>query len=152
MPLTPKQQLFVTEYIVDLNAAAAAARAGYSKRTARQAAAKLMANATIQAAILDAKSRRMEATEITAEWTLRRLVEEANYHGEGSTHGARVRALELVGKHLSLFEDRFRVVGVGGNDEPTPFERRVLEFRKRYAGSRFTPTFARRSKNGLAVK
>lgn len=33
--LTPKQQRFCDEYLVDLNAAAAAARAGYSKKSAR---------------------------------------------------------------------------------------------------------------------
>ncbi len=34
MSLTPKQQLFVAEYLVDLNATQAAVRAGYSKKTA----------------------------------------------------------------------------------------------------------------------
>ena len=32
--LTPKQERFCQEYLVDLNAAAAARRAGYSKQTA----------------------------------------------------------------------------------------------------------------------
>ena len=34
--LTPKQTMFVNEYLVDLNATQAAIRAGYSKKTARQ--------------------------------------------------------------------------------------------------------------------
>ena len=34
MKLTPKQKRFVAEYLVDLNATAAAIRAGYSKKTA----------------------------------------------------------------------------------------------------------------------
>ena len=34
--LTPKQALFVQEYLVDLNATQAAIRTGYSARTARQ--------------------------------------------------------------------------------------------------------------------
>ncbi len=34
MALTPKQKRFVAEYLVDLNATAAAIRAGYSKKTA----------------------------------------------------------------------------------------------------------------------
>ncbi len=33
--LTPKQQCFIEEYLIDLNATAAAIRAGYSPRTAR---------------------------------------------------------------------------------------------------------------------
>ena len=36
MPLTPKQELFVQEYLVDMNATQAAIRAGYSKRSADQ--------------------------------------------------------------------------------------------------------------------
>ena len=34
--MTPKQQRFVEEYLVDLNATQAAIRAGYSARTASQ--------------------------------------------------------------------------------------------------------------------
>jgi phage terminase small subunit len=34
MPLTPKQESFVEEYLIDLNATQAAIRAGYSKTTA----------------------------------------------------------------------------------------------------------------------
>ena len=36
MSLTPKQELFVQEYLVDMNATQAAIRAGYSKRSADQ--------------------------------------------------------------------------------------------------------------------
>ncbi len=36
--LTPKQRRFVEEYLIDLNATQAAARAGYSPKTARQIA------------------------------------------------------------------------------------------------------------------
>ena len=34
--LTPKQQRFVEEYLIDLNATQAAIRAGYSEKTAQQ--------------------------------------------------------------------------------------------------------------------
>jgi hypothetical protein len=37
-PLTPKQAAFVREYLVDLNAAAAAERAGYAAKSARYSA------------------------------------------------------------------------------------------------------------------
>lgn len=36
MKLTPKQQLFCDEYLIDLNATQAAIRAGYSEKTAKQ--------------------------------------------------------------------------------------------------------------------
>ena len=35
MSLTPKQQRFVSEYLIDLNATQAAIRAGYSEKTAK---------------------------------------------------------------------------------------------------------------------
>lgn len=49
--LTPKQAKFVEEYLVDLNATAAARRAGYSKKRASEIAYQLLQKTTVQAAI-----------------------------------------------------------------------------------------------------
>ena len=46
--LTNKQTLFCQEYIKDFNATQAAIRAGYSKKTANEQAARLLANVSIQ--------------------------------------------------------------------------------------------------------
>ena len=46
--LTAKQQRFCDEYLIDLNATQAAIRAGYSKKTAAQAAARLLTNVKVQ--------------------------------------------------------------------------------------------------------
>lgn len=75
--LTARQQRFVEEYLRDLNATQAAERAGYSKRTANEQAAQLMKHPEIIAAIDAAKSDRSERTGVSADWVLRRLVEEA---------------------------------------------------------------------------
>jgi phage terminase small subunit len=40
--LTPKQTRFVEEYLIDLNATAAAIRAGYSAKTANQQGPRLL--------------------------------------------------------------------------------------------------------------
>lgn len=45
--MTPKQRRFVDEYLIDLNATAAAKRAGYSQRTARSQAERLLTNVDI---------------------------------------------------------------------------------------------------------
>jgi phage terminase small subunit len=46
--LTAKQQRFCDEYLIDLNATQAAIRAGYSPKTAAQAAARLLTNVKVQ--------------------------------------------------------------------------------------------------------
>lgn len=49
--LTDKEKLFIIEYLVDFNATQAAIAAGYSKKTAKQAAARLLSFVYIQDAI-----------------------------------------------------------------------------------------------------
>lgn len=71
MALTPKQKRFVAEYLVDLNATAAAKRAGYSEKTACEQAARLLANVKVQTAVQEAKQARQKRTEITQDMVLR---------------------------------------------------------------------------------
>ena len=71
--LSDKQARFVEEYLVDLNAVAAAERAGYSKMTAQKQAFTLLANPVIQHAVERAKKARSARTEITADNVLREL-------------------------------------------------------------------------------
>jgi phage terminase small subunit len=73
MPMTPKKEAFVREYLVDLNATQAAIRAGYSVRTANEQAARLLANVSVRAAVDEAMAERAERTEITADKVLREL-------------------------------------------------------------------------------
>lgn len=78
MGLTPKQARFVEEYLLDLNGKQAAIRAGYSERTAESQGARLLGNAKVQRAVMDAKSDRSERTKIDADWLLSRLAQEAD--------------------------------------------------------------------------
>ena len=73
--LTPRQARFVEEYLLDLNASAAAARAGYSRKTARSIGQRLLTNVDIAAAITEAKRERSEATKIDAAWVLKQAVD-----------------------------------------------------------------------------
>lgn len=75
--LTPKQQRFVEEYMIDMNGTQAAIRAGYSKKTANEIAAENLAKPSIIAAIDAQKIKRSEKTQINAEWVLSRLAAEA---------------------------------------------------------------------------
>ena len=119
--LTAKQQAFIQEYLLDLNATQAAIRAGYSEKTAKQQASRLLTNVDVQAALREAQEARSERTELTQDWVLSRLVEntqramqaepvrdrEGNPTGEYTYAGAVAnKALELLGKHLGMFADR----------------------------------------------
>ena len=160
--LTPKQQRFVDEYILDLNATQAAIRAGYSEKGATVRGAELLANRNVAAVIEAAKQRREKRTEITADRVLEGLaavafgdlrtlfsdtgalispsdlpdaaakmlagIEVSTVNrGEGDVeHVAKVKtndrlkALELLGKHLGMFVDRKELSGPGGG--PIPLE------------------------------
>ncbi len=67
MSLTPKQARFVEEYLLDLNATAAAKRAGYSERTAKQQGQRLLTNVDVQAAVTEAQKARSERTNTEAD-------------------------------------------------------------------------------------
>lgn len=71
--LTPKQQRFVEEYLVDLNATQAAIRAGYSERTAEATGSRLLRNVKVKTAIQQARDKRTERTEITQDMVIQQL-------------------------------------------------------------------------------
>lgn len=73
--LTPKQKRFVDEYLIDLNATQAAIRAGYSKRTANEQGARLLANVSVQEAVQAAMAERGKRTQMEADEVLQRLAQ-----------------------------------------------------------------------------
>lgn len=150
--LTQRQERFVQEYLVDLNATAAAIRAGYREKTAAQQGHNLLQKPEIQLEIRRAKAEREERTRVTSDMVVQELAKIAFASGAdyakvvGSGDGAstvvitptdtlsgnqraaiacieetkfgirvstcdKVRALELLGKHLGAFE------GNGGSED-----------------------------------
>jgi phage terminase small subunit len=73
MALTPKQERFVQEYLIDLNATQAAIRAGYSAKTAEQQAYQLLQKTSVSDEIAAAQQKRAERTEITQDRVLKEL-------------------------------------------------------------------------------
>ena len=67
MALTPKQERFVQEYLVDLNATAAAKRAGYNEKTAYSMGQRLLKKVEIQNSIQEAQRSLQDRTEVTQE-------------------------------------------------------------------------------------
>lgn len=145
--LTPRQRLFASEYLVDLNATQAAVRAGYSRKNADQIGNQLLGKAIVAKAIQDAMTKREKRTEITQDMVIAQLAKVAfadikdfvSWDDEGikiqdsakvdgtllnevseniSELGGRtikvkrhdaMKALELLGRHLGMFNDKMHV-------------------------------------------
>lgn len=73
LPLEPRQQLFVDEYLVDLNATQAAIRAGYSENSARAIGCENLTKPNIANAIAKAQEERSSRTKITQDMVLQEL-------------------------------------------------------------------------------
>jgi len=130
MALTQKQQMFVKEYLIDLNATQAAIRAGYSEKTSYSIGDENLKKPEIAAAIQEAMDKRAKKVEVNAEYVLTTIVEtierckqeiEPIYEGIGENRmftgefkfdsGAVLKGAELLGKHLKLFTDKTEVEG-----------------------------------------
>jgi phage terminase small subunit len=104
--LTPKQERFVAEYLVDLNATQAAVRAGYSRKTASSQGERLLRNVEVSKAIKAGQKKRVAKSEITAE---RVLTELAGVGFGTKSDMTKVKALELIARHMGMLDDRLRV-------------------------------------------
>ena len=116
--LTAKQQRFVDEYLIDLNATQAAIRAGYSEKTARSQGQRLLTNVDIARVIKKAQSAISERNLVTQDDVIRGLLTEAEWMGEGSSHSARVQAWSQLGKHLGMFTDKVDHTSSDGSMSP----------------------------------
>ena len=71
--LNAKQRVFVDEYLKDLNASAAARRAGYSEKNADRIGSQLLGKTWVAAAIAEAMQKRAARTEIDQDRIVREL-------------------------------------------------------------------------------
>jgi phage terminase small subunit len=71
--LTAKQQAFVDEYLIDLNATQAAIRAGYSVKRASEIGYQLLQKTTVSEAIAVAMAERSKRTSISQDRILQQL-------------------------------------------------------------------------------
>lgn len=114
--LTDKQEMFCKEYIVDMNATQAAIRAGYTEKSARVTACKMLTNANIEERITELVKERAERVLIDADWVLvsaKRVFdrcmqdEQVIIAGEPTgeykfEHSGANKALEIIGKHVKV--------------------------------------------------
>ena len=98
-PLTPRQSLFVAEYLIDLNAKQAAIRAGYAPGSAADRGWELLNRCPpVMARLKEAMAEREQRTQITAERVLKEIARVAfadirNYLVEGPEKTLVVRPL-----------------------------------------------------------
>lgn len=138
--LTPKQKRFADEYLVDCVGSKAAVRAGYSERSSRSAAYRLLANPAVRAyideqlACIHAKNI-ADAEEVLAFLTrvMRGETKEQVVMRAGGDQylemmevpaRERLKAAELIGKRYSMFSENTAaaepVVICGGDELKDP--------------------------------
>jgi phage terminase small subunit len=72
-PLNPREENFVREFLIDLNGAKAAQRAGYSARGARVTASRLLSKASVITALQQQRETHARRLEVTTECVLDEL-------------------------------------------------------------------------------
>ncbi len=146
--LTEKQQRFVDEYLIDLNATQAAIRAGYSAKTAQEQGSQNLSKLMVQQAIAEQMADRSRRTGVNQDRIVLELariafakitdivdsegkikstatdddlacIESVKYKGSESETSSSVerevklssklKALELLGKHLGMWNDKLDV-------------------------------------------
>lgn len=124
--LRDRQERFCREYIIDYNATQAAIRAGYSKKTAGSIGSENLTKPEILSRVRELQAEQRERLCITADWVIMSLVdvyekcmqlqpvmvwdsEQKKKVESGQfafdSKGA-LNALEMIGKHLSLFDGK----------------------------------------------
>lgn len=122
--VTPKQEKFCVEYLIDLNATQAAIRAGYSKRTAYSIGNEILKKPEIKSRINELRSQEFKKSIMTAEEVEARLskaargelqeevvvtenigdfMSKAKIIKKQISAKDQVKALELMGKRNNLF-------------------------------------------------
>ncbi|WP_127133479.1 terminase small subunit [Veillonella caviae] len=128
--MTPKQEKFCVEYLVDLNGTQAAIRAGYSEKTANRIANQLLSKLDIKNRIKELREREFDNSIATAKEAeaflakaMRGEIEEEVIVTEGVGEGCseariikksisakdRIKAAELIGKRNQLFTDKVKI-------------------------------------------
>lgn len=129
--LKGKYERFCQEYVIDYNGTQAAIRTGYEEKSARQQASRLLAMDEILDRIRELQAEQVKRLSISQDYVVLELldtykccraatpvmrydydlgtmVETGLY--EFDSKGA-LRALELLGKHLGMFNDKLHVSG-----------------------------------------
>lgn len=103
--MTPRQKLFSEEYLLDFNATEAAKRAGVPEKSAASQGCQMLQNPRIQARIEERMQSRLRAIGVSAEKVLAEIADIALVGVEKYSGDNKLKALELLGKYLKLWQE-----------------------------------------------
>jgi phage terminase small subunit len=106
--LTAKQQVFIKEYMIDLNATQAAIRAGYSAKTADRIGPELLGKTCVAEALQEEMAKRLEKAQITADFVLEGIKKSIEACTIAKQYQSALKGYELLGRHLRLFTDNVK--------------------------------------------
>lgn len=132
--LTPKQEMFCREYLIDLNATQAYIRAGYQRKGAEANSSRLIANDKVQARVAQLLEKRTQAVQYDAEALLRDMLEvlavakERAVQGDSRDLTAYKGLADSVGKHqgVGAFIEKHDHTSSDGSMTPTAIERVIV--------------------------
>jgi len=104
MQLSNKQIRFVNEYLVDLNGAQAAIRSGFSRRSARQIATRLLSKVYIRALIQEKQKETEERLQITRDDVIQGLLRAVEEAKEAGSPQGQINAWREIGRMMGYYD------------------------------------------------
>ena len=104
MQLSNKQMRFVDEYLIDLNGAQAAIRSGFSKRSARQIATRLLSKADIRVLIQKKQKESEKRLQITRDEVILGLVRAVEEAREAGSPQGQINAWREIGRMMGYYD------------------------------------------------
>lgn len=108
MALTPKQERFVGEYLIDLNGAAAAIRAGFAPRSAKVTASRLLTNVNLRCLIKQNRKLTAKKLEIQREDVVQGLRSTFEVAREDRDSRGMIAACAEINKMLGFYVEQIK--------------------------------------------
>ena len=106
--MTPKQTLFVENYLLDFNGTAAAIRAGYSPNSARQISAENLSKPAIIAFIKEQQCKDANTLQLTRQRALEVLLDGVAMAKQMQNSSAMIQGMTTVAKMLGFYDPPVR--------------------------------------------
>ena len=107
--MNQKQAKFCQEYVIDSNGAQAAIRAGYSPKTAREQASRLLTKVHVRKRIEELHAQSQKRMEVTVDSLTQFLLDDRTLAHANKQAGAAVSATEKLAKLHGLLSDRLKI-------------------------------------------